>query len=198
MYIITDLNGTLVQMCNVEFKPIEETINDLSEFWEDELKFTTDESLFYKASQLKNFKAVIEEGEIVDIIPTEKPVNVGFEKQSKIDQSKQELALYLQNNPLQFTDGKSYSVTVEKQTLLANALQVYQIKVQAGLPTTLKWNATGEECTEWEIEDLITLALTIANYVEPLVAKQQALEVQIKNAETLEELEGIEINYETA
>lgn len=114
----------------------------------------------------------------------------------KIAQSKQELALYLQNNPLQFIDGKFYSVTKEKQTLLANALQVYQIKVQAGLPAILKWNATGEECTEWTLEDLSALALAIADYVEPLVTKQQALEVQIKNAQTLEELEAIEINYE--
>lgn len=117
-------------------------------------------------------------------------------KEDKITQSKQELALYLQNNPLQFTDGKFYSVTKEKQTLLANALQVYQMKVQAGLPATLKWNATGEECTEWTLEELTALALAIAEYVEPLVTHQQALEVQIRNATTLEELEGIEISYE--
>ncbi len=118
------------------------------------------------------------------------------EKQEKIIQSKQLLEEFLQNNPLQFTDGKFYSVTKEKQTLLANALQVYQMKVQAGLPATLKWNATGEECVEWLPENLTMLAFAIADYVEPLVAKQQALEVQIKNAQTLEELEAIEINYE--
>lgn len=120
-------------------------------------------------------------------------------KLERIKQSKQLLEEFLQNNPLQFTDGKFYSVTAEKQALLNNALAVYQLKLHAGFENPeLKWNATGEECVEWTIESLTALALAIANYVEPLIAKQQSLEVQIKNAETLEELEGIEINYETA
>ena len=117
--------------------------------------------------------------------------------QLKIIQTKLKLQEYLQSHPLQFKDDKFYSVTEEKQTLLANAIQVYQMKIQAGIPATLKWNATGEECTEWAIDDLVELAFSIAEYVEPLVAKQQALEVQIKNATTIKELEGIEINYET-
>jgi len=123
-------------------------------------------------------------------------IDIKLLKPSKIIKSKQQLAEFLQNNSLQFTDGKFYSVTAEKQTLLANAIQVYQMKIQAGLLATLKWNATGEECTEWTLEELSTLALAIAEYVEPLVAHQQSLEVQIRNATTLEELEGIEINYE--
>lgn len=135
-------------------------------------------------------------GDLIDVEVLENPDKLTELKQEKIVYSKQQLADFLQNNPLQFTDGKFYSATKEKQTLLANALQVYQIKVQAGLPATLKWNATGEECTEWTLEDLSTLALAIVDYVEPLVTKQQALEVQIRNAETLEELELIKIDYE--
>lgn len=126
------------------------------------------------------------------------PENIDKVKQCKIISTKVKLEEYLQNYYLTFIDGKHYSITKEKQTLLANALQVYQLKVAAGQTNvTLKWNATGEECVEWTIESLTTLALAIANYVEPLVAKQQALEVQIKNAQTLEELEQIEIKYET-
>lgn len=117
--------------------------------------------------------------------------------QLKIFQTKLKLQDHLINNPLQFTDGKFYSVTAEKQNLLNNAITVYQMKVQAGIPATLKWNATGEECTEWTVEDLSALALAIAEYVEPLVTHQQALEVQIRNCETLEELEAIEIDYES-
>jgi hypothetical protein len=149
---------------------------------------------------LENFPYVeIEqiEGNVTSVRLLPKPlIDIEPLKLEKITQSKQELALYLQNNPLQFTDGKFYSVITEKQTLLANALQVYQMKIQAGLPATLKWNSTGEECTEWTLENLSMLALAIAEYVEPLVTHQQALEVQIRNCETLEELEAIEINYE--
>lgn len=117
-------------------------------------------------------------------------------KVERIDLSKSKLTSHLEDNPLQFADGKFYSVTADKQSLLANALQVYQMKIAAGLPATLKWNTTGEECTEWTIEGLSALALAIAYYVEPLVAKQQALEVQIKKCQTVEELNAIEINYE--
>lgn len=137
-----------------------------------------------------------ENGNLIDIEALENPKKLLELKQDKVTQSKQQLAKFLQNNPLQFTDGKYYSVTVEKQTLLANALQVYQMKVQAGVPATLKWNATGEECVEWTLEDLSMLALSIADYVEPLVAKQQALEVQIRSTKTLEELDEATIDYE--
>lgn len=138
-----------------------------------------------------------EQEELIDIEILEDPTKLNKLKAEKIVQTKQQLFNYLQNSPLQFVDGKLYSVTADKQTLLANALQVYQMKVQTGLPATLKWNATGEECIEWTVENLSMLALAIANYVEPLVAKQQALEVKIRNANTLEAIEQIEINYET-
>lgn len=148
----------------------------------------------------ENFVEVTKEEYIVSAKTNNVNINIESElnilKTKKINLTKQELAIYLQNNPLQFTDGKFYSVTAEKQTLLANAIQVYQMKVQAGLTAQLKWNATGEECTEWTLEQLSTLVLAIAEYVEPLVTHQQALEVQIRNATTLEELEGIEISYE--
>ena len=71
------------------------------------------------------------------------------------------------------------------------------MKTQLGLPAELKWNATGEECIIWTLEDMIALALAIANYVEPLVTYQQAIEVQIKLCTTREELESIVIDYET-
>lgn len=122
--------------------------------------------------------------------------NADVLKNLKIFLTKLKLKDFLKNNPLTFIDNKKYSVTEEKQTLLANAIQVYQMKVQAGIPAKLKWNATGEECTEWTLEDLSALALAIAEYVEPLVTHQQALEVQIRNAETLEELDSIVIDYE--
>lgn len=119
------------------------------------------------------------------------------EKEKLIKQSKEMLVEYLKNNPLHFADGKYYSVTQEKQNLLNNAITVYQMKTQLGLPAELKWNSTGEECSVWTLEDAISLALGIASYVEPLVTYQQSIEVQIRNCTTKEELESTVIDYET-
>lgn len=166
-----------------EIEVTEEQYNQINEF---PLKLT-----------IENGKVVSWEKTVIELDPEELKRELERLKSERITQSKQQLEEFLQNNPLQFIDGKFYSVTKEKQTLLANALQVYQMKIQAGLPATLKWNATGEECVEWSLEDLSALALAIAEYVEPLVTHQQALEVQIRSATTLEELEAIEIDYES-
>lgn len=114
---------------------------------------------------------------------------------AKIAASKTQLAEHLAEHPLTYTDGKQYSVTAEKQSLLTSALARYQIATASGVPTTLKWNATGEECTEWEYNDLAALALAIAAYVEPLVAQQQAAEVAINACTSVAEVEAIAVAY---
>lgn len=116
-------------------------------------------------------------------------------KAAKIAASKTQLAEYLATHPLTYTDGKQYSVTAEKQSLLTSALARYQIATAAGVQTALKWNATGEECTVWEYADLAALALAIAAYVEPLVAQQQAAEVAINACTTVDAVKAISIAY---
>ena len=139
---------------------------------------------------------VIEDGALVDIVPTERPApDAAPLKAAKITATKTALADYLAEHPLLWTDGKHYSVTAEKQALLNNALAVYQIGAQSGTPMELTWNATTEECTVWEFADLCALALGIAAYVKPLVAHQQALEAAIRAAETAEEVQAVEIDY---
>ncbi len=122
---------------------------------------------------------------------------VGIEavKAAKIAASKTQLSAYLEAHPITYTDGKQYSVTAEKQSLLTSALARHQIAIAAGLQTALKWNATGEECTVWEYADLAALALAIAAYVEPLVSQQQAAEVAINACSTVAEVEAIVIAY---
>ena len=121
--------------------------------------------------------------------------NIGALKAAKIAASKTQLADYLAANPLTYTDGKQYSVTAEKQSLLTSALARHQIATAAGVQTALKWNATGEECTEWAYADLAALALAIAAYVEPLVAQQQAVEVAINACTTIDAVKAITIAY---
>ncbi|MEA5136362.1 MAG: hypothetical protein VB035_09505 [Candidatus Fimivivens sp.] len=122
-------------------------------------------------------------------------VSIETVKSSKIAASKTQLADYLETHPLTYTDGKQYSVTAEKQSLLTSALAWYQIATAAGVQTSLKWNATGEECTVWEYADLAALALAVAAYVEPLVGQQQATEVAISACSTVAEVEAIVIAY---
>lgn len=119
-------------------------------------------------------------------------------KDNKILESKTALSDYLQNHPLQWSDGKYYSVTSEKQSLLTSNLALYQISAAAGQPFKLTWNSTGDECVEWEYADLAALALAIGIYVKPFVSRQQELELEIKACKTQAELDAIEITYDIA
>ena len=117
-------------------------------------------------------------------------------KADKIEMSKMTLAEWLENNPMLYTDGKYYSVTAEKQSLLNGNLASYERAKAVGVEYPLKWNSTGSECTPWDYTDLLTLSLTIAGYVAAKVSKQQAIELQIKACTTVDELNEIVINYD--
>ena len=122
--------------------------------------------------------------------------DISAEKLAKIEESKTKLAEWLANNPLLYSDGKYYSVTEEKQSLLNSNIASYERAEALGIEYPLKWNSTGEECTEWTYESLVTLSLTIAAYVAPKVSKQQSIEITIKSCETAEELDKVVISYD--
>ena len=117
-------------------------------------------------------------------------------KAVKITESKDTLAEWLENNPMTYTDGKQYSVTAEKQSLLNGNLASYERAAKAGVEYPLRWNATGEECTAWTYEALVGLSLAIAAYVAPKVSQQQEIEIAINTCETLEQLNEVVISYE--
>lgn len=117
-------------------------------------------------------------------------------KTSKISQSKITLSTFLSLHPIQWTDGKYYSVTSEKQALLTSNLALYQISTAAGQPFKLTQNSTGDECVEWTYDDLAALALAIGVYVKPFVSHQQELEIGIKACTTSAEVDAIEISYD--
>lgn len=122
--------------------------------------------------------------------------NLNIIKNDKITESKIRLAEWLATHPMQFTDGKYYSVTEEKQALLNGNLASYERATQAGIEYPLKWNSTGEECTDWSYGDLLTLSLNIAAYVAPKVSMQQNYEIQIRNCNNIEEIDSIVIDYD--
>ena len=145
---------------------------------------------------LEPYKYKLENGEIVqnpDYVP---PDTLSPLKMAKIEESKTKLAEWLANNPLLYSDGKYYSVTEEKQSLLNSNIASYERAKALGIEYPLKWNSTGEECTEWTYTDLVTLSLTIAAYVAPKVSKQQSIEIAIKSCETAEELDKVVISYD--
>ena len=117
-------------------------------------------------------------------------------KEDKISESKTVLSAYLAAHPIQWSDGKYYSVTTEKQALLTSNLALYQISASAGQSFKLTWNSTGDECVEWTYEKLAALALAIGAYVKPFVSRQQELELAIKECTTQTELDAIEITYD--
>lgn len=131
------------------------------------------------------------------ILFTEEELKAQLEQQKerKISYSKQVLKDYLANNPMKWIDGKYYSVTSEKQSLLTSNLALYQVSAAAGSAFKLTWNSTGDECTEWTYENLCALAFAIGSYVKPFVSTQQELEIKIKGCTTKDELNTIEIKY---
>ena len=150
-----------------------------------------------------NFELVLNDdgSKIVDVVATEPIVTaeeIEAHKTKRIQESKILLAKWLNDNPILYTDGKYYSVTEEKQALLNGNLASYERAKSMGIVYDLKWNATEQPCETWSYTDLLTLSLNIAAYVAPKVSKQQLLEVQIRNCETIDEIDAIVIDYDEA
>lgn len=119
------------------------------------------------------------------------------EKAARIAQSKADLDAYLLAHPLTWTDGNQYAITREKQQQLTAKILSATLAAQTATPYALTWNATGQECAPWTLENLAALAFAIDARVTALVSYQQTQEVAINAAQTMAELEAIEVNYET-
>lgn len=122
----------------------------------------------------------------------EAATELAITKSKRISQSKTELAAYLALHPLTWTDGAQYSITQEKQNQLTSTLAAAQID---GEPP--EWNTTGGQCRAWDVTELSTLAVAIKNRVKALVKYQQAQEIAMNAATTLDELNAIVVDYDT-
>lgn len=126
-----------------------------------------------------------------EITPDLEPI-----KTRRIAQSKADLETYLAEHPLQWTDGEYYSITAEKQNQLTSKIMAATMAQTMSTDYTLTWNSTGEVCKEWTLQDLSALAFAIDARVTKLVGYQQAQEVAMRNAETLDELNAIVVDYD--
>ena len=118
-------------------------------------------------------------------------------KVERIAESKAQLSDYLLAHPMQWIDGQRYAITAEKQQQLTGKIMSATLAAQTGTPYSLTWNATGEECQAWTLENLTALAFAIDARVTSLVSYQQTQEVAMRDAPTLEELEAIPVDYDS-
>lgn len=118
-------------------------------------------------------------------------------KVERIAESKTQLSDYLLCHPMQWTDGQYYAITAEKQQQLTSKIMSATLAAQTGTPYSLTWNATGDECQAWTLENLTALAFAIDARVTSLVSYQQAREVEMRDASTLEALEAIPVDYDS-
>ena len=118
-------------------------------------------------------------------------------KEARIAKSKADLADYLEAHPLQWTDGEYYAITAEKQQQLTSKLMAASMAQQTSTPYTLTWNSTGEVCKAWTLEELSALAFAIDARVTALVTYQQTQEVAMRDAENMEALEAIVVDYDS-
>ena len=153
--------------------------------------------------EYESLKKLLDEGKQptppAEEIPDTDPSTLAWAKKQKIALSKLELQRWLAEHPLASYahEGKLgyYAVTADKQSLMMLNFSTYQLKKQAGYPADLTWNETGQECTLWNETDYVRLSIEIENYVKPLVARQQIIEKDILNAESLQEVDSIEIAF---
>ena len=60
-----------------------------------------------------------------------------------------------------------------------------------------EWNTTGGQCRSWDVAELSALGVAIKNRVKALVKYQLGQELAMDAAQTMAELEAIEVNYDT-
>lgn len=122
-------------------------------------------------------------------------------KEYKINESKSLLADYLASHPITSTahagTAAKYSVTSEKQQYIMSMIAIADAAEAAGVPYQPSWNAAGEACTyDWTVDELKQLALEIANYVRPLVSKQQTMESKINDLTDIASVIAYAISFE--
>ena len=129
-------------------------------------------------------------------------------KKRAIAKTKEDLALYLEQNPLMSSCKggveKVYTVTMDKQNQLTATVADYLSNalpsLLAGIPfeeidIPIYWNAKGETCEEWTYQEIYQLKNEMMAYVRPIVEYQRYLEKNIMDAETQDVILNMDIYY---
>lgn len=113
----------------------------------------------------------------------------------KQEANKAALAEWLATHPLLWTDGNPYGVTEDDQQEMALNLMQYQVAVQAGQSKVLEWHTQKKSCRVFELEEFTALSIAIVDYVYPYLRYQESVKEKIYAAQTIEEINNVEINY---
>lgn len=117
-------------------------------------------------------------------------------KSYKQELNKKALAEYLENHPIQWTDGKYYGVTQEDQIEMQSDLTAYNLKRQTGDDLwKLEWHDKQKACREFTVEEFYGLINAIIDFVYPLRRLQEEFKEEIYACETKEELDAMVIDY---
>lgn len=140
-------------------------------------------------------------------------------KAAKQEENNNIFAKWLSDNPMMWTDGKLYGVTMADQNEISLNLVSYQMAVsaavelykaehpeataeeiaaaetQARASATLEWHAIHEACVPWTEANLVALSLAIRQYIYPGYTLNQTYKTQIYACETRGEVEAINLDY---
>ena len=116
-------------------------------------------------------------------------------KVRRIEQTKKDLARYLEENPLVSSckDGveKKYTVTLEKQNQLTTVISDY-----LSLEIPLYWNAQEETSEEWTYDEICKLRKEMVAYVRPIVEYQRHLETKINEQVAQDTIYNLDCYFE--
>ena len=116
-------------------------------------------------------------------------------KDARQEENKAALAAWLTGHPLTWVDGNPYGVTEADQNEMALNLQQYQVQKAAGREAVLEWHTRKKQCHTFTEEQYTALLLAIIDYVYPYRRYQESVKEAIYNAETLEAVRAVVIDY---
>lgn len=115
----------------------------------------------------------------------------------KQEQNKKALADWLTTHPLTWTDGNIYGVTEQDQNEMAYNLTKFQFQSPNQEPPLLEWHAQKKERHTFTLEEFKALFFAIDSYAEPYRRYQESVKQAIYEANTVEEINAIQIDYYT-
>lgn len=105
------------------------------------------------------------------------------------------LEIFLENNPLLYTDGKYYGVSKVDRDEMSQQYLAYQLNktINPNAEDIVKWHSKGTKCTPMSVSDFSTLALAVYAYTEPYYEEMQTIKESIMSASTKDEVLSIKI-----
>ena len=122
-------------------------------------------------------------------------------KDAKQGENNAALAKWLEENPLTWTDGKKYGVTLQDQQEISLNIMSYQmatqVAAQSSEPATfvLEWHAVNEACVPWTVEELTALSVAIRAHIYPAYTLNQQYKTAIYACEDRTSINAIELDY---